>query len=133
MADSDNRIRAKYEAFRLSELGRHGEARAQFIELLAHDPEDSGLWQMLGFTLVCLRDFTGAERAYKNALQLRGDDARSLAGLGDCYSRAGSHRRAKDVMDQARALEPLDSWVLGRDIAVDFRRSRRLTKNRDQS
>ncbi len=68
-----------------------------------------------GLTRRDLADDAGAEAAFRKVLELDGDNARALVGLGRIVRAQGDETQAEALMARALALDPL----LGRDVAPD--------------
>lgn len=68
-----------------------------------------------GLTHRDLADDAGAEAAFRRVLELDGDNARALVGLGRIVRAQGDEPQAEALMARALALDPL----LGRDVAPD--------------
>ncbi len=72
-------------------------------EALAVSPDNLPLQRRLGELLLEQKAFEEAEAAFKNALGLTANDARSLRGLAMAYHRQGKNSAALVVMDELLA------------------------------
>ncbi|MCG6157843.1 tetratricopeptide repeat protein [Rubinisphaera margarita] len=96
-------------------------ARQLCEEVLASEPNDAIVQQMLGRVLEQLQDYRAALVHFRNALEgdLNADDRfEVLIHAGDCYSRLGERKQAIRILEQTHAERPnqlLSNHNLGRE------------------
>jgi tetratricopeptide (TPR) repeat protein len=81
-------------------------AEAACREGLAADPDDAGLWRLLGAALQGQGRHAEAADAFARAAQLRPDDADAFAGLGSALAALGRRDEAEKRLRRALQLWP---------------------------
>ncbi|EHG7610940.1 heme lyase NrfEFG subunit NrfG [Citrobacter sedlakii] len=79
------------------------------------NPQDSEKWALLGEYYLWRNDYANAQRAYRQALQLRGENAELYAALATVlYYQAGQHMTplAREMIDKALALDASEVTAL---------------------
>jgi tetratricopeptide (TPR) repeat protein len=82
-------------------------AKEQFVKVTEIDPEDVDSWLTLGrLYRVPPRDSLAAEKAYKKALELDGNNEEALTGLAILYSDLGDTKKAIEMLSIVTARNP---------------------------
>jgi tetratricopeptide (TPR) repeat protein len=89
-----------------------GLAERSFRAAVEKHPNDAGAWIGLAASYDRLRRFDLADRAYTAAIHLVGPTAEILNDQGFSYMLRGDYARAKKKLDEARAKDPANPYVL---------------------
>jgi tetratricopeptide (TPR) repeat protein len=81
---------------------------AQEFGRVALTSKDAGIVREYADLLLEKHDYRGAEKSYKQALQLGLRDARLLLALAGALRANGKHKEALPVLEEAYAMQPSD-------------------------
>lgn len=109
-------------AARLVEQDRAGEAIPLMHDAVRDYPDSCLAWLTLGRARLRLRDFTGAEHAFRNAVRLGPQVVEAYFYLGAALFEQGDHRAALSSFRRATELKPdyaLAQFNLGQCLALE--------------
>jgi tetratricopeptide (TPR) repeat protein len=99
------------ETLALVKAAKYDEAEAKARDLLVKNPTVPELQRVLGYVLAQKKDWSGAEAAYKAALEMRPDYSEATMGLVDVYRNSGRQADAEQLLSKAAAASPQDAKV----------------------
>ena len=91
--------------------GRFGEAQSVFSELLQREPEVASHWVNLGTARRGMREYDQALQAYARAAALGVNEADFYFNVGVTHLDRGDFESARQILDQARQLDPHDAEI----------------------
>ncbi|MGB5178947.1 MAG: tetratricopeptide repeat protein [Gammaproteobacteria bacterium] len=119
-------------------------AREQLTEITTQQPSLSGPWVNLGITRTMLGDQTGAESAFKKAIDTNSRNIEAYNQLGMLYRRHGRLDEAQFIYEEALRRDPDNTnihWNLGilydrylpnpRQALQHYQRYRQITASDD--
>ncbi|MCX7770024.1 MAG: tetratricopeptide repeat protein [Proteobacteria bacterium] len=80
----------------LAELGNYNEALTYAEKLIITEPNNPYFWNTFGIILTYLNLFDDAEKSFKKAINLKGDEGVFYYNLGNLYEREGKYDLAKE-------------------------------------
>lgn len=96
-------------------------ARENLTRITRQDPSLSGPWANLGITRTMLGDRSGAEAAFKSAIDTNSRNFEAYNQLGMLYRRHGQLEDARFIYEQALKLDP-DNTHLHWNLAILYDR-----------
>ena len=96
-------------------------ARKSLTRITQQDPSLSGPWVNLGITRTKLGDRSGAEAAFKSAIDTNSRNVEAYNQLGMLYRRHGQLEDARFIYEQALKLDP-DNTYLHWNLAILYDR-----------
>ena len=96
-------------------------ARENLTRITRQDPSLSGPWANLGITRTMLGDRSGAEAAFKSAIDTNSRNVEAYNQLGMLYRRHGQLEDARFIYEQALKLDP-DNTHLHWNLAILYDR-----------
>src|SRR5690606_34535640 len=81
-------------------------ARPHLERLAELLPGNGQVWRSLGQSCLAAEDMAAAERAFRAAVGIDGDDARAIDGLGIVHHRTGDLEEAETLHRRAIAIDP---------------------------
>ena len=111
-------------AVALVNLGRLGDAIADYERALAISPDDAGLNYNLGLAFAQSGNFRAAKGAFAQAISLKPDFAEAHGNLGIALQELGEASDAVAAFEQALALQP-DSPVLLNNLGLALQEAER--------
>lgn len=115
LAELDAVYAVAYNRYR---AGKYDEAAKLFASLCEMDHTNRKFWMGLAAARQCLRDYTGACRAYTLCVQLQCDEPSAWYHLAECHAKLGS---VKDALDDLEALDDLTTDSLYKEKARTLR------------
>lgn len=91
--------------------GSYGLAERHFRRAVELHPQDAESWVGLAASYDRLRRFDLADRAYAQAIKIKGATAEILNNQGFSYMLRGDYRRARERLLAARAIDPVNPYV----------------------
>jgi tetratricopeptide (TPR) repeat protein len=91
--------------------GRFGEAQSVFSDLVQREPKALPHWINLGSARRGMREFDQALQAYARAAGLGANDADFFFNVGVTHLDRGDFESARQILEQARQLDPLDAEI----------------------
>ncbi len=115
-------IRAGYQQALLHmQTGHWQDAREGLTQITQQDPSLSGPWVNLGITRTMLGDRSGAEAAFKSAINTNSRNIEAYNQLGMLYRRHGQLEEARFIYEEALKLDP-DNTYLHWNLAILYDR-----------
>jgi Flp pilus assembly protein TadD len=91
--------------------GSYGLAERHFRKAVELHPQDAESWVGLAASYDRLRRFDLADRAYAQAIKIKGPTAELLNNQGFSYMLRGDYRRARERLLAAKAIDPANPYV----------------------
>jgi Flp pilus assembly protein TadD len=91
--------------------GNYGLAEHYFRRAVESGPREAEAWLGLAAAYDRLRRFDLADRAYKQLFGLLGRTAEILNNQGYSYMLRGDFRRAREILSEAQAKDPANSYI----------------------
>ena len=111
-------------------LGSHGLAERHFRRAVESHPGDGEAWLGLAACYDQLKRFELADRAYAEVFRIVGKSAEVLNNQGYSYMLRGDYRRARQTLEQAKAMDPSNQYVQNNlDLLARSARKRKAVDN----
>lgn len=93
------------------EAGNYGLAQKDFLAAVEATPKNGAAWLGLAASYDQLGRFDLAEKSYQELLKLEGRKPAVLNNYGYSYLLRGDIRKARSLMNEARALSPINPRI----------------------
>jgi tetratricopeptide (TPR) repeat protein len=101
--------------------GRFGEALSVFSDLVEREPEVASHWINVGTARRGMREYDQALQAYARAAALGANDADFYFNVGVTHLDRGDFESARQILEQARQLDPVDAEITVRYADACYR------------
>ena len=91
--------------------GSYGLAERHFRKAVELHPQDAEAWVGLAAAYDRLRRFDLADRAYANAIKLKGPTPEILNNQGFSYLLRGDYKRAREILLAAQSKDPASPYI----------------------
>ena len=109
--------------------GSYGLAERHFRKAVELHPQDAEAWVGLAAAYDRLRRFDLADRAYTNAIKLKGSTPEILNNQGFSYMLRGDYKRAREILLAAQAKDPASPYIKNNLVLLDQATRKRKSIN----